>query len=201
MFIVGLTGGIGSGKSAASKLFASFGVTIVDADRVAREVVEPGSPALDEIAKRFGKQILQEDKTLDRAQLRKIVFANEEDRKWLESVTHPAIRDTIAQRLGAALTKEEANYRILETPLLFESTQRTLVSRTCLIDVKEEIQIQRVMQRDNNNEAQVKAIIAAQMPRKEKLALADDVVDNNGSLEELEKQIKSLHQLYCELVK
>jgi len=199
MFIVGLTGGIGSGKSTASKIFATLNVTIVDADHVAREVVEPNSPALKEIISRYGEKILQKDETLDRAQLRKIVFANEGERKWLESITHPLIRSTISKRLQAERSSEEAPYRILETPLLFESAQKTMVSRSCLIDVDKNTQLQRVMQRDKNNEEQVQAMIAAQMPREQKLAIADDIVDNSGDLKNLQHQIKSLHQLYCEL--
>ena len=199
MYIVGLTGGIGTGKSAASKVFVALGVTVVDADIVAREVVEPGSPALDAIAQRHGKNILLNDGSLDRAQLRKIVFSNDDERKWLESVTHPAIRETIAERLTAPRLDTEAPYRILESPLLLETTQRDFVKRVCVIDAEEETQIKRVLARDGITEQQARAIIATQMPRDKKLELADDVIDNSKCHESLALQIARLHEFYCDL--
>jgi len=199
MYIIGLTGGIGSGKSAASQRFQEHQVTVVDADKVAREVVEPNSPVLNKITEKHGLDILLEDGLLNRAALRKIIFDNPDERKWLENLTHPAIRDIIAQRLLAPQSNNEANYRILESPLLLETTQRDFVQRICLIDVEEETQIQRVMQRDNNDKAQVKAIIAAQMPRTEKCKKADDIVNNNSSLNQLYQQIDELHLRYTQL--
>ena len=201
MLVIGLTGGIGTGKSAAGAIFRDLGVTVVDADKVAREVVEPGSPALDAIAHRHGQDILLDDGSLNRAQLRKIVFSNDDERKWLESVTHPAIRETIAERLTAPRSEKEAPYRILESPLLLETTQRDFVKRVCVIDAEEETQIKRVLARDGITEEQVRAIIATQMPRDKKLELADDVIDNSKCHESLSLQIKRLHEFYCELAK
>lgn len=195
MFILGLTGGIGSGKSAASKYFRDQGITVVDADVVAREVVEPGQPALIAIEERYGTDALLDDGTLNRAWLRAKVFAEPDERKWLESQTHPRIRDSIIVQLNAATSP----YAILESPLLFESGQSELVSRTLVIDVPEEIQVERACSRDSNGEEQIRRIIAAQLPRAERLQRADDAVDNSGNLEALYEQLAALHQSYLQL--
>ena len=195
MFILGLTGGIGSGKSAASKYFRDQGITVVDADVVAREVVEPGQPALIAIKERYGANALLDDGTLNRAWLRAKVFAEPDERKWLESQTHPRIRDSIIVQLSAATSP----YAILESPLLFESGQSELVARTLIIDVPEEVQVERACSRDGNEEEQIRRIIAAQMPRSERLQRADDAVDNSGNLEALYEQLAPLHQSYLQL--
>lgn len=201
MFIVGLTGGIGSGKSAAAAQFSALGATVVNADIVARDVVEPGTQALQRIAEHFGEDYLLEDGSLDRAKLRSKVFADEKERIWLEQLTHPLIGMRIFELLNAELREDEAPYRILESPLLMETAQKDLTDRLLLIDVSEATQITRTMARDNNSEAQVKAIIAAQMPREEKRKLADDIVDNNGTLEELQRAILTMHDKYLNLSK
>ena len=195
MFILGLTGGIGSGKSAASKYFRDQGITVVDADVVAREVVEPGQPALIAIKERYGANALLDDGTLNRAWLRAKVFAEPDERKWLESQTHPRIRDSIIVQLSAATSP----YAILESPLLFESGQSELVARTLVIDVPEEIQVERASSRDRSVEEQIRRIIAAQLPRAERLQRADDAVDNSGNLEALYSQLEPLHQSYLQL--
>lgn len=195
MFILGLTGGIGSGKSAASKYFRDQGITVVDADVVAREVVEPGQPALIAIKERYGANALLDDGTLNRAWLRAKVFAEPDERKWLESQTHPRIRDSIIVQLSAATSP----YAILESPLLFESGQSELVARTLVIDVPEEIQVERACSRDKNGGEQIRRIIAAQLPRAERLQRADDAVDNSGNLEALYSQLEPLHQSYLQL--
>jgi len=195
MFILGLTGGIGSGKSAASKYFRDQGITVVDADVVAREVVEPGQPALIAIKERYGANALLDDGTLNRAWLRAKVFAEPDERKWLESQTHPRIRDSIIVQLSAATSP----YAILESPLLFESGQSELVARTLVIDVPEEIQVERACSRDRSVEEQIRRIIAAQLPRAERLQRADDAVDNSGHLEALYRQLAPLHQSYLQL--
>ena len=199
MFVVGLTGGIGSGKSAAAKVFTELGVSVIDADQVARDVVEPGSPVLTDIVTHFGASILRPDTSLDRAKLRKIVFADDKERLWLESVTHPAIGQTIIERLSQPRGEREPPYRVMESPLLMETTQKSLADRLLLIDVSESLQVQRTVQRDNNTEQQVRAIIAAQMPRASKRALADDIVDNSGSEAQLADAIRQLHPRYCKL--
>lgn len=192
MFIVGLTGGIGSGKSTVSRFFRELGIHVVDADIAARAIMEPGMPALAAVAERFGANILRSDGSLDRARLRSIVFADPEQRRWLEQLTHPLIAEWIREQLLAA----PPPYAILETPLLFESSQKRYVRRKVVVDVPEEVQLERTMRRDHNSEEQVRAIMAAQMPRHERLALADDVIDNTVSLEEVRKRVQELHELY-----
>lgn len=192
MFILGLTGGIGSGKSAASAFFRDAGIAVVDADMVAREVVEPGEPAWSAIKERFGNDAINEDNTLNRAWLRQKVFSEPEERRWLEGQTHPRIRDRITEQLAAA----KSPYAILESPLLFESGQYELVTSTLVVDVPEQLQVERACNRDGNDPEQIKRIIAAQLPRRERLQRADQVVDNSGSLDELHKQLSALHATY-----
>lgn len=196
--IVGVTGGIASGKSTVARAFAALGVPWVDADDVAREVVEPGEPALAEIAERFGVRILQADGSLNRRALREIVFAEPSERLWLESVTHPRIRERIIAHLER-LQNEGAPYVLLVSPLLFESGQSEMVDRCLVIDVPESVQIARTASRDDVDERQARAIVAAQMPRSERLARADDVVDNSGSEEHLAAQVAELDRRYREM--
>ncbi len=188
--VVGITGGIGSGKSAVTQRFESKGVTVVDADLAARVVVEPGRPALAAIANHFGKNILQADGALDRAALRQRVFADDSERKWLEQLTHPLIGQEIVDQLQAA----QSPYAILASPLLLETSQRDLTDLVVVVDVPEEVQIARTMSRDNNDEAQVRRIIAAQMDRQDRLARADIVIDNSKSLEDLDLTVDELHK-------
>lgn len=195
MFILGLTGGIGSGKTAASDYFERQSIRVVDADVVAREVVEPNQPAWQAIVEHFGHDVLLENGQLNRAWLRSKVFANEDERKWLESQTHPLIRDAIIQQLQQATSA----YAILASPLLFESKQSAFTQRTLVIDVPEDIQLIRACTRDGNNEEQIRRIMAAQLPRQERLKLADDVVDNSQSLDKLHQQLAPLHQQYLAL--
>lgn len=199
MFVTGLTGGIGSGKSAASERFAELGVTVVDADALAREVVAPGTPALDAISERFGLQVLLPDGQLDRGALRGIIFADAAQRDWLEQLTHPLVRELTYQRLQATRHDDEAPYRILESPLLLETGGQHFVDRVLVIDCPRELQLARVMQRDGNEEAQVLRMLDAQMSRDARLALADDIIDNSGSLEDLHSAVESLHARYLEL--
>lgn len=195
VWVLGLTGGIGSGKTAASDYFAQQGILVVDADIVAREVVKPGEPAWQAIRDHFGPAVLQEDGTLNRAWLRQKVFAEPEERIWLEHQTHPRIRERIIQQLATATSP----YAILVSPLLFESGQAQLAHRTLLVDVAEDVQIERACQRDQNNTDQIKRIIAAQMPRAEKQHLADDIADNSDTLAHLHHQLSQLHQQYLQL--
>ncbi|EKE85321.1 dephospho-CoA kinase [Idiomarina xiamenensis] len=192
MWVVGLTGGIGSGKTAASNFFAEQGVTVVDADVVAREVVFPGSPALAEIVEHFGNDVLQADGSLNRASLRQRIFANSSDKDWLNQLLHPAIRERLLQQLQAATSR----YVILVAPLLFENGLDAYCQRTLVIDVDEQTQIQRTQQRDQVDAKQVESIMAAQWSRQQRSAAADDVVDNNGSLAQLIAQLKPLHESY-----
>ncbi len=191
-FVVGLTGGIGSGKSAASAWFESQGIAVVDADIVAREVVQKGQPALDQIHQAFGGWALQPDGELNRRALREYIFKSPEARKTLEQITHPVIRNSIIQQLAQA----SSPYALLVSPLLFESSQHELTQRTLLIDAAEELQIQRAMQRDGQNAEQIQTIIAAQMPRAQKQQRADDIVLNDGHLEHLYQRLLPLHTKY-----
>jgi len=188
--VVGVTGGIGSGKSAVTRLFEQRGITVVDADVVARQVVEAGRPALAAIADRYGATILQADGTLDRAALRARVFADDGERHWLERLTHPLIGAEILEQVGASASP----YTILASPLLLDTSQKALVDCVVVVDAPEETQLQRTMQRDDNDEAQVRRIMAAQMPRADRLAQADFVIDNSGPLENLDGQVESLHR-------
>ncbi|MCE8026986.1 dephospho-CoA kinase [Billgrantia aerodenitrificans] len=196
--IVGVTGGIASGKSTVAQAFAALGVPWVDADDVAREVVEPGEPALAEIAGRYGERVLQADGSLNRRALREIVFADESERRWLESVTHPRIRQRIVAHLER-LQAEGAPYVLLVSPLLFESGQSEMADRCLVIDVPESLQIARTASRDDVDDAQARAIVAAQMPRSERLARADDVIDNSGSEADLAAQVAELDRRYREM--
>ena len=191
-FILGVTGGIGSGKSAATQWFETQGIQVVDADIVAREVVEKGQPALQQIQKTFGDWVLQQDGSLDRRALREYIFQNPEARHTLEQITHPAIRQSIIQQLQ----NPKSPYVILVSPLLFETNQHELVHHTLLIDASEQTQIQRASQRDGQNAEQIEKIIAAQMPREQKQKLANDTVFNDGLLEHLYQQLEPLHQAY-----
>ncbi|MEZ5573679.1 MAG: dephospho-CoA kinase [Halioglobus sp.] len=188
--VVGITGGIGSGKSAVTQRFEKLGITVVDADVVARLVVEPGKPALKAIAEHFGADILQSDGTLDRAELRRRVFSDEVARVWLEQLTHPLIGQEIVVQLSAA----RSPYTILSSPLLLDTSQKALVDCVVVVDVPEALQVQRTMTRDSNDEAQVKRIMAAQLGRAERLERADIVIDNSRSLEELDQTVEELHK-------
>ena len=188
--IVGVTGGIGSGKTAVTRCFEQRGITVVDADLVSRIVVEPGRPALTAIAAHFGADIIQADGTLDRAVLRARVFADATERHWLERLTHPLIGREILDQISAS----RSPYTILSSPLLLDTTQQALVDCVVVVDVPEMLQLQRTVQRDNNDEAQVKRIMAAQMGRQDRLAHADIVIENTGSLEKLDNTVDSLHR-------
>lgn len=194
-WILGLTGGIGSGKSAAAAHFAQLGVDLVNADQAARWVVEPGRPALARIAEHFGAEILQADGGLDRAALRARIFQDAGERRWLEQLLHPLIR----QEIIAALARAASPYAILESPLLIESGQYQLCRRVLVIDVPEAVQISRTASRDGNDEAQVRAIMAAQASREERLKRADDVIVNDRDLAWLRQEVERLHHFYLTL--
>lgn len=197
MFVVGVTGGIGSGKTAATARFAALGITIVDADIASRIVVEPGSSALQKIAEHFGPAILLADGSLNRAALRQIIFADPSEKAWLEQLLHPLIAAEIRRQLETA----DSPYVIFVSPLLTESNQHKLCDRILVIDVPEDLQLQRTMQRDNNDAAQVQRIIASQASRQHRLQYADDIIENTGSLEYLSEQVAALHARYLELAR
>jgi dephospho-CoA kinase len=195
-FIVGLTGGIGSGKTTIANLFDQHNITIVDADIVARDVVAIGSPALGQISQHFGKGFIQADGQLDRALLRKQIFSNNKDKLWLNNLLHPLIREQLITQMKAA----KSPYCLLVAPLLIENDLITLVNRVLVIDVSEATQISRTTKRDNNSVEQVQAIIASQASRKVKQDHADDLLNNNcHSLKELKVMVDKLHQHYLSL--
>lgn len=198
-YVVGLTGGIGSGKSTIAGLFAELGVPIVDADLVARQVVEKSSPLLAEIATHFGPEILLEDGTLNRAALREKIFANETQKHWLNQLLHPAIRHEMLRQLAA----QQAPYCIFMVPLLIENNLTALCQRILVIDVLEHTQVERAGQRDNNQVEQIKRIMQSQVSRQERLKYADDVINNNedliAGLPQLKQKVLDLHHLYLQL--
>ena len=193
--IIGLTGGIGSGKSTVAEAFRQLGIETVDADQASRAVVEPGMPALAAISAQFGSQIIQADGSLDRAALRQIIFTDPAQKLWLESLLHPLIRDWIIEQLKAATSP----YVILESPLLFETDQHQLVHKTVLVDLPEALQIERACARDGNQADQIQRIIDAQMPREEKLSRADIVLDNSAPLDTLAARVTAVHQTLLSL--
>ena len=192
---VGLTGGIASGKSLVADAFARLGVPLLDADQVSRAVVAPPSPALAQIVEHFGAQALLPDGTLDRRWMRERVFEDPKARRELEKITHPLI----FQRLRDWRDAQQAPYCMLVVPILLETGQDTLVDRVLVVDAPESLQLQRLVQRDNIDERLAREIMAAQLSRGERLALADDVVDNGGDAATVTPQVAKLHQLYCEL--
>ena len=192
--VIGLTGGIGSGKSTVARMFGALGVHWVDADDVARQVVEPGTQALRAIADHFGESILQGNGELDRAALRQKVFEDPEQRRWLEGLLHPIIR----QELIRQLSPEDYNlpYVMLVSPLLLETNQHELVERIVVVDVPEETQINRTMTRDGNSREQVERILAAQMPRAARREKADAIINNAQPLERVAASVHALHQRF-----
>jgi dephospho-CoA kinase len=188
-FVVGITGGIGSGKSAVTDYLEIKGITVVDADKVARVVVEPGTSGLAAIAEHFGRDILLPNGTLDRAALRKIVFDEPDERKVLEGITHPLIREEIARQLSEA----GSPYVVLASPLLLESGQSSFADYVVVVDVPESVQLSRTMTRDDNSEQLVKSIMAVQLDRESRLARSDTSISNEGTLEELHTRVDALH--------
>ena len=189
MLRVGITGGIGSGKTALTDWLATQGIVIVDADLAARVVVEPGQPALAEIAETFGQEYLLPDGQLDRAALRQRVFADENQRKALEFITHPRIRD----ELDRQMSEETSPYVVLSSPLLLESGQSEMVDVSVVVDVPETLQIERTMARDQNARQLVEQIMAAQLDRDTRIARSDIVIDNGTSLDALHERAMVLH--------
>ncbi|MDN2663653.1 dephospho-CoA kinase [Psychromonas sp. 14N.309.X.WAT.B.A12] len=196
--IIGLTGGIGSGKSTVANEFKALGVEVVDADLVAREVVAPGQPALAEIELYFGKEVIDESSGLNRAMLRQIIFSSDQKKQWLNNLLHPLIREALLAQLAQA----ESQYVILEAPLLLENKLTQYTDFTLVVDVPETLQIERAMQRDNNSRAQIQAIIDAQISRSERRQQADYIIDNSKSdLVALKEQVKMLHLQFLSIQK
>ena len=189
---VGLTGGIASGKSTVANLFAALGITIVDTDQLAREVVAPGSALLPQIATHFGGEVLQKDGSLDRVRLRARVFANPAERQWLEQLTHPAIRALTNARCQSATSR----YVIVAIPLLVETRGEDRFDRVLVVDCEPELQIARLQARDGATRAAAEQMLAAQASRAERLAVADDVILNDGDIAKLRDEVTKLHRQY-----
>ncbi len=189
-FVVGLTGGIGSGKSAASSCFEKYGIDIVDADEVARDVVDVGSYGLSQIVQHFGNHILQENGALNRTALREKVFSNPDEKIWLNNLLHPLIRE----RMLLLINSTTSPYCILSVPLLVENKLTPLCNHVVVVDCSEAMQLERAMKRDGSTESTIKNIMASQASREERLQAADDVLDNSTSLENLALQVETLHK-------
>jgi dephospho-CoA kinase len=193
--VIGLTGGIGSGKSAASAIFSRLGAPVIDADRIAHALVAPGESALAEIAAAFGTDILGSDGELDRDTLRRRVFADNGDRKRLEAILHPRIR----RRIQNFIRNTHYPYCVVVIPLLLETQQSDLVDRILVIDIPPETQASRVADRDGLDRQEIQAIIDVQAARETRLSAADDIIDNTGGLDALESQVRGLHDRYLEI--
>ncbi len=196
MFVVGLTGGIGSGKSTVAGLFAEFGVAVIDTDVIAHQLTAPGGAAMEEIHARFGDEVISADGTLDRAALRRLIFSNTSARHQLEAILHPRIRQEVEHMLATL----RAPYALIVIPLLVETGgYRDVLDRVLVVDCPEAMQIARVRARSGIDEVEVKAILAAQAGRAERLAAADDAILNTATPEALRTQVATLHRRYLSL--
>ncbi|MCO4787409.1 MAG: dephospho-CoA kinase [Marinomonas atlantica] len=187
--LIGLTGGIGSGKSTAALLFAELGIEFVDADNVAREVVEPGENCLKQIHDHFGSHILQSDGHLNRSALRDVIFKNPNERAWLESITHPAIRERLLKHIESL----KGTYALLVHPLLFETSQHTLCQYTIALNVPRSLQLDRVVARDHNSKAQVERILDSQLSNEDRCSRVDFILENTGNSADLSVKVGMLH--------
>jgi dephospho-CoA kinase len=194
-FVVGLTGGICSGKTTVANLFSRQGIEIIDADEISRTLVKTGRPALEAIIKHFGSSITDAEGNLDRKQLRELVFADNAEKEWLENLLHPLVQQEIQRQVAAS----SSQYVIIVVPLLLESDNYRDVDRILVIDVPEDVQLERIKKRDGSSETLARSIMDAQMKREERLESADDVISNNSGMDSLEKQVKNLHHQYLQL--
>lgn len=192
MLTVALTGGIGSGKTEATKLFSALGPPIIDTDIISRDLVEPGKLAYQEIVEYFGTNILLPDNTLNRQKLRTLIFDSPQDKLKLESILHPKIRQAVKDHLAI----QNYPYAIIVIPLLIETGQTDLADRILVIDTNPEMQLARVVQRDQSDKALVEKILAAQVTREERLSVATDVIENTGSIDLIRSQVQKLHEKY-----
>tara|TARA_E500000075_G_scaffold97022_1_gene88527 strand:- start:554 stop:1144 length:591 start_codon:yes stop_codon:yes gene_type:complete len=190
--IIGLTGGIGSGKSAAANFFQNEGISVIDTDQLARKVIEKDSDGYSKVLENFGTDILDNNKSIDRAKLREEVFHNNDKRKILESITHPLVRDLMVQKISSSTSP----YSIIMVPLIFETHSAKNYDRVLVIDCDVEIQLARAMARDENSADLIQKIIDSQCSRSERLSIANDVIPNNHSIEDLKKRSLAMHNFY-----
>lgn len=198
MYLIGLTGGIASGKTLVSNTFELLGVPVIDADVLARVAVEPGSDGLKQLHEHFGSQVLTKNSELDRAALRSLIFENPDHRKTVDGILHPIIRTLSKTRIKDAAEQGHL-YAIYAVPLLVETTQQDRFDRILVVDVLVETQLQRLQKRDDSTKEKAQAIIDAQASREQRLAIADDVIDNNGSIDAVREHVGELHARYLEL--
>ncbi|HEY9050696.1 MAG TPA: dephospho-CoA kinase [Gammaproteobacteria bacterium] len=197
MLVIGLTGGIGSGKSTVANIFAEYQVPVIDTDKIAHQLVAPGQAALDEIIQTFGKSILTSNDELDRKKLAAITFNNEKSRIQLEKILHPRIRQEVEKQLS----KLNTPYVIIVIPLLTEKGKYDFIDRVLVIDCEESQQINRTLQRDNRSETEINNILRAQASRQERNTIADDIIENTGNMEALRQSVSQLHHYYLDLCK
>ena len=193
--IVGLTGGIGSGKSAAANFFQNEGITIIDADDLSREVIEEGTPGFASIVEYFGSKIIDSDGSINREHLRKEVFDDDKKKKLLESIIHPLVRELMVKKIAAS----KSPYSIVMVPLIFETNSMSNYDRILVIDCDPKIQLERAMLRDNNSKAQIKKIMDSQCSREERISIANDIIPNNDTLENLKIRSIAMHKFYLGL--
>ena len=193
--LVGLTGGIGSGKSAVGNFFIELGIDVVDADDLARATIAKGTQGSELIIKRFGNDILDHSQQIDRKKLRKVIFENPEEKQFLENIIHPEV----AKAMTEFVKNAQSPYKMIIVPLLFETDSQNMYDRVLFIDTSEELQIKRASARDGVDEANIKSIIVNQLPRDEKLKLADDIIVNNAGLDKLKKSVSQTHDFYTSL--
>ena len=192
---IGLTGGIGSGKTTATEMFAELGVPCIDADDVSRQAVARGAEALQEIAKQFGTEVLDENGELNRRKMREIVFSDDNAREKLEAIIHPRVYERINEFLDGV----SFPYCIISSPLLIEKRSHYAHDRVLVVDLPESLQVERASKRDEQSEAEIAKIIHSQIPREQRLQAADDVISNDGDVSHLRTQVHSLHKQYLEL--
>ena len=190
--IIGLTGGIGSGKSAAADFFQNEGISVIDTDQLARKVIEKDTPGYSKVVDSFGANILDNNDSIDRAKLREEVFHDSEKRKILESITHPLVRELMVQKISSSTSP----YSIIRVPLIYETNSAKNYDRVLVIDCDVEIQLKRAMARDENSADLIQKIIDSQCSRSERLSIANDVIPNNHSIEDLQKRSLAMHNFY-----
>ena len=193
--IVGLTGGIGSGKSAAANFFQNEGITVIDADGLSREVIEEGTPGFASIVEYFGSKIIDSDGSINREHLRKEVFDDDKKKKLLESIIHPLVRDLMVKKIAAS----KSPYSIVMVPLIFETNSMSNYNRILVIDCDPKLQLERAMLRDDNSKAQIQKIMDSQCSREERISIANDIIPNNDSLENLKIRSIAMHKFYLGL--
>ena len=197
MYIVGLTGGIGSGKTTISQFFLNNNIEVINSDAISREVVQPGTNALAKIEERFGAEILTESRVLNRPRMRSIIFKDDDQKVWLENLLHPLIRDAISLSIAHA----KSDYVVLESPLLLETDQHKLVDRILVVDISPKTQLERTLSRDGGSKDTIKSIIDSQLTRSERLNRADDVINNEQDIQSVRSEFESIHENYLILAR